>query len=353
MPVPQQRDLEDTRARLASWLAARPEAPGGPITVGEMSTPDGAGFSNETLIADTSWPGRLVVRLRPTGFQLFLEADFEQQYQLLRTLGESTPVPVPEALWYEPDPEVLGAPFFVMRHVEGKSITDQPNYNAAGWLADATVEERSQVWANGVDMLVAVHQVPVSAVSFLAKPSLGVTGFDQVMTYWERSFEWAARGRPQPVTSAAWDWLSSHPPAVRETALSWGDSRMGNMLWRGCEVAAVLDWEMLSLGGPEMDLGWWLFLDEFHAFTDPRLPGLGSRADTIARWSAGTGRIPRDLEFYEVFAGFRFAVVMIRMAQMFESWGIQRPGLEDMEVNNAVTHVLARKLDIEPPGPLP
>lgn len=350
MPVPTTRDPEETRRALEAWLAPRLDDPA--LEVIGLSVPSGAGFSNETLIVDL--PGhRLVVRLEPTGFQLFLEPDLELQYRLLSTLGASTSVPVPPVLWHEPDPGVLGAPFFVMQHVEGRAVTDSPPYNESGWLYEAPAAEREQIWRNALDALIAVHQVPTDVVSFLAKPALGATGFDQALAYWERSFEWAARGRPQPVAEAAWEWLVAHLPRERDTALSWGDARMGNILFQGCEVAAVLDWEMLSLGGPIMDLGWWLFLDDFHAFGVPRLPGLGGRADTIALWEAGSGRRAIDLDWYEIFAGFRFAIVMMRMAQMFQSWGVARPGLEDMETNNTVLHVLARKLDLPPPGPLP
>jgi aminoglycoside phosphotransferase (APT) family kinase protein len=347
VPVPTKRDPEETKRALASWLASRLDSPRPEVT--GLSVPSGAGFSNETLVVDVAGE-RLVVRLQPTGFQLFLESDFELQYRLLSALGTSTPVPVPPVLWYEPDPGVLGAPFFVMLHVEGRAVTDSPPYNESGWLVETPAASRELIWRNAVDALVAVHSVPTPVVSFLAKPALGATGLDQALTYWERSFEWAARGRPQPVAEAAWEWLVANPPRQRGTALSWGDARMGNMLFRGCEVAAVLDWEMLSLGGPVMDLGWWLFLDDYHSFGVPRLPGLGSRADTIALWEAGTGRRAVDLDWYEIFAGFRFAIVMMRMAQMFQSWGVARPGLEDMETNNPVVHVLARKLDIPPPG---
>jgi aminoglycoside phosphotransferase (APT) family kinase protein len=392
VPVPTRRDPEETKRALACWLAPRLDelaesgvasavgggvagagaasagdagagdagagGSAGGVEVTGLSVPSGAGFSNETLVVDVAGPSgrdRFVLRVEPTGFRLFLESDFELQYRLLVTLGESTSVPVPPVLWFEPDPRVLGAPFFVMRHVDGRAVPDSPPYNEGGWLAEAPAAERERVWRNAVDALIAVHRVPLSVVSFLAKPSLGETGLDQALTYWGRSFEWAARGRPQPVAEAAWDWLTQtrNRPRSPDTALSWGDARMGNMLFRqpGGEVAAVLDWEMLSLGGPVMDLGWWLFLDDYHSFAVPRLPGLGSRADTIALWESGTGRRAVDLEWYEVFAGFRFAIVMMRMAQMFESWGVLGPGLEDMETNNDVLHVLARKLDIPPPGP--
>jgi aminoglycoside phosphotransferase (APT) family kinase protein len=357
MPVPEQRDLEATRKRLAAWLAERlPERRG--LAVSEITIPGGTGFSNETLMFDVSWEERsgrevegFVARVHPTGYQLFLEADFELQYRLLQHLEHQSDVPVPPTLWYEADDAVLGAPFFVMRKVPGQAAPDFPNYNAEGWLAEASPEERRRIWHNAMDAFIRVHRIPTEAVMFLNKPELGPTGLDQQLTYWQRSLEWAARGRPQPVAEAAWEWLSANVPAERPTGLSWGDARIGNILVEGVEVRALLDWEMLSLGGHLMDLGWWLFVDRYHAFEVPRLPGLGTRDETITLWEEGTGQKATDLFWYEVFAGLRFAVIMMRLAQMFEAFGLEFEGVEDMETNNGVTHVLAGMLELPPPGP--
>lgn len=359
MPIPAQRDPGVTAKAIASWLQDRIDG-AHEVVVANLSVPSTSGFSNETIMADASWTdasGRaasqqLVVRVKPTGYQVFLESDFERQHQLLAVLGAETPVAVPPLLWAEADPSVLGAPFFVMRKVPGQPAPDQPPYNQAGWLAEATPEHREQVWRNAIAALIEVHRVPTEKVSFLAKPDLGPTGFDQLFEYWRRSFVWAARGHPQPVAEAALEWLERNLPAARPTALSWGDARIGNILFDDARVSAVVDWEMLSLGGHLVDLGWWLFLDDFHSFEVPRLAGLGSRADTITCWEAGTGERAIDLEWYEVFAGFRFAIVMMRLMQMFETFGLPRDDRVDPERNNPVTHLLARMLDLEPPGPL-
>jgi aminoglycoside phosphotransferase (APT) family kinase protein len=362
MGIPAQRDPDVTRKTLADWLQQR--LPGArDVEISELKVPEESGFSNETLMADVQWQesGRagndsIVVRVKPTGYKVFLDADFEQQWRLLTLLDKETDVPVPPMLWFEEDDSVLGAPFFVMRKVDGRPAPDRPPYNQAGWLYDATPAEREEAWSNAIDALVAVHRVPTEMVMFLDKPELGSTGFDQIFNYWGKSFEWAARGKSQPVAEAAWEWLNANMPTSRPTALSWGDCRIANVLFApDRSVRAVVDWEMLSLGGHEMDLGWWLFLDDFHAFETTRLAGLGTRADTIERWEAGTGEKADDLHWYDVFAGFRFAIVMMRLAQMFESWGmdIGQGSPADMETNNDVTHVLARKLDVAPPGPIP
>jgi len=356
MPIPVPRDLEQARLAIQTWLGdQRPEAAS--LSVSELSSPGMTGFSNETLMFDVSWSqdGRprsesLVIRVKPTGHRIFLEDDFDLQYQVMSELGRRG-APVPPVHWYEPDASVLGAPFFVMAKMAGEAPGDVPSYNAEGFIFDMRPAERHRLWVSAMEALVRIHRESMTGgFEFLAKPERGSTGLDQQMHYYEESLGWAAAGRPQPVAEAAWDWLIGHLPAERPTALSWGDARMANMLFEGSQCRAVLDWEMLSLGGPRMDLGWWLFLDRFSSegMSLDRLDGLGTRDETIAFWSEGTGLAAEDLEFYEIFAGLRFAVIMIRMARMFEAWDVPAPG--DMETNNGATQVLARLLDLEPPG---
>lgn len=352
MAIPDQRDLGEARRTIERWMAARrPEHPD--LAVSELTQPAGTGFSNETLLFDVSWrqgAGRvtesLVLRVRPSGYRVFMEDDFEQQHQILTELGRRG-LRVPPVHELETDPSFLGAPFFLMSKVEGQIPGDTPPYNAEGWLFDMTPAERHRVWRSAVDALCEVHRVGADAeLAFLSKPHRGPSGLEQQLCYYEESLHWAAQGRSQPVAEAAWAWLASHVPARKPTALSWGDARFANMVFGGTECRALLDWEMVSLGGPEMDLGWWLFLDRFCAdgYGLQRLDGLGTRQETIDLWEAQTGYTASDIEFYEVFAGFRFAIVMMRLAQMFHQWGW--PVDPDMESDNAVTRLLADLLGI-------
>jgi aminoglycoside phosphotransferase (APT) family kinase protein len=133
--------------------------------------------------------------------------------------------------------------------------------------------------------------------------------------------------------------------------LSWGDSRIGNIIWDDFQAAAVLDWEMASLAQPEMDLGWFLYFDS--QFTDPlgvpRPGGFPSHEETIERYSESMGRRMQDLFFYEIFAGFRFAVVMLRLSDLLLETNVL-PAEADMRSNNIATQFLATLLDLEPPA---
>jgi aminoglycoside phosphotransferase (APT) family kinase protein len=357
MPVPLRRDPQTMAAALSVWFREKLDEPAH-LAITGCSIPSTSGFSNETLILDLEWAARggpqrsesLVVRLQPDRHNVFLASNLETQYRLLDVLGRMSDVKVPPVVWFEPGEETLGAPFLVMRKVAGVPVSDDPPYNAGGWLFELRPEARARVWRNAVDGLVSVHRALSPGVSVLVPEGLSGCAFDDVVDYWRRSLLWAARGRSQPVAEAAWEWIEDNLPHGRPDGLSWGDARMGNILFVDGEVRAILDWEMASLGGHLLDLGWWLFLDEFHSLHAPRLDGLGTRADTIEAWETGTGEKAADLDWYEIFAGLRFSTVMMRLAQIFEASGVDTG---DMERNNAVTHVLARKLGLAPPGVLP
>jgi aminoglycoside phosphotransferase (APT) family kinase protein len=370
MPIPEQRDLEQARGILADWLAKqRPEL--SDVEVGPISGPAFTGFSNETLLFDASWsedgtPGgqSLVLRVKPTQHTVFLEADFEQQYLVLRTLGAHSTVPVPPVQWYEADESYLGAPFFVMGRVAGRVPADNPPYTLQGWLLDeSTPAERRVLVESGLGALAAIHGVDWRELGLevLSKPQYGQLGFEQQLRYYERSYEWAQADAGFPasaVSRATLEWVQAHAPDHDpEITLCWGDARINNQLFGpDHRVAAVLDWEMVTLADPMMDLGWWLFLDRhFHeGMPAPRLEGFPTRDEMVTMYERASGRTARDLEFYEMFAGLRFAVVMMRIATLVAGFGLMPlEAAEEMAANNAVTRVLADQLGLPAPGPAP
>ena len=127
MPVPAQRDPDLTRDILAKWLGDPARLPGARIT--DLQTPEFSGFSSETLMVDVECGDAaeaLAVRVAPLHYKVFPETRFAEEYRLMRILDSDTDIPVPPVLWYEPDPGYLGAPFLVMRRIEGRVPTDMP-----------------------------------------------------------------------------------------------------------------------------------------------------------------------------------------------------------------------------------
>ena len=360
MPVPDQRDPEITRARLEAWLCGRlPDAR--QVRISAVQTPTSNGFSAETLMFEASWEDpetgprseRLVAKVAPTGHQIFPEARFEEQFRLLQILAASTDIAVPTVHWHESDPGVLGAPFYVMSRVDGDVPTDMPPYHSGGWVTTASPADRESMWWAGVNVLAQVHALDVAALElgFIDQAGYGPTGLGQRLNYYEHYLDWAYEGHV-PVAQAAIRWLREQLPAEHgDPVLLWGDARIGNIIFTAGRAAAVLDWEMATLGQPEEDLAWFLLLDRHHSegVGVERLPGFPDAAATIDRYQRLTGRTLRDMAYYEVLSAMKFAVVMARIGQLFIYYDLV-PADNDFPYNNTATQLLAKILGLPPPG---
>jgi aminoglycoside phosphotransferase (APT) family kinase protein len=353
MALVEKTDLEAAREALERWLR-RKLRDRADVAVSALSAPTASGFSNETLFFDVSWDDlgttrrqSMVARLQAAGPGLYPVYDITVQYRVMAALGESTSVPVPAMLWLEADLSILGAPFFVMSGVDGRVPADDPPFTASGWVLDLTPHERAELNDNALRVLAEIHALdPVElGLEFLARPELGDSPLDQEIAFYERYYAWAAEGRSHPTLEAAFRWIhANRPPTEPETAvLSWGDARIGNMIF-GAErqVLAVLDWEMATRASPEQDLGWWLFMHRHHTegFGLPHPDGFPSRDAVVRRYAELSGRKVRNLDFYEAFAALRGATIMVRLASMMIDAGLLPPEA-DMAENNGSSRILA------------
>ena len=345
------RDVEKTRLAIEEWLADRmPDADG--VTVAELEVPDGTGFSNETLLFDVSYredgesqTNSMVARLQTPEPTIFPDLDVTKQARVMEAVAAHSDVPVPDVLWVEEDPTVLGTPFFVMEKIEGVIPTDMPSYNDTGFLTRVSVPERHALWESAIEKLARVHRVDVEDVGlgFLDQREDGEPGLDQHLSYLRRYYRWAVGDHPFPVAERAWEWIEHHRPAdPGPVGLCWGDTRISNMIFAGTECVAVLDWEQVLLGPPERDLGWWLYFDRFSSegYGVPRLEGLPGRQESITCYEGLLGRPVRDLEFYEVLAGFYFAVIMVRVGATLVRLGLL-PGDATFGYENPSVDLLA------------
>jgi aminoglycoside phosphotransferase (APT) family kinase protein len=357
------RDPEVVAKTLSRWLRTRIEKGADPL-IWTVQAPASNGFSNETILCRATWDDgsgegptdrRLVVRVAPTRHLLFLDAEFSTQYRVMEAMTRGmTGVPLPGLGWYEEDPSWLGVPFFTMDHVEGLVPPDNLPYTMEGWVLEASPEEQARLWWTGLEAMARVHTADWRALGldWLADPERGRPGLEQQLAYYREFLDWTARGRPQPVVEAAWEWLVANQPAEDgPVVLCWGDSRIGNVIWRDFEPAAVLDWEMATLGQPELDLGWWLYFDRqfSEGLSVPRPSGFPSHEETVDRYAELMGRPMQDLEYYQVFSGFRFAVILCRLFDLMVSSG-QLPEDTDMGTNNLATQFTATLLGLPSPA---
>jgi len=343
--------------RLGRWLSTRF---GAEVEISHLWIPPSSGWSAETFIFDAAWSDdddahrrALVARLEPVRESLFPWYDLVKEARVIEALGKRTDVAVPTIVGREEDPELLGAPFYVMEKVEGTIPGDDPPFTAEGWVLDLSPELQTRLWENAIAQLAAIHRADLDELGLSDLAPQGELAIDRQIDRWDHYYEWATEGaRGNPIVDATFEWVRANRPEDEHLSLSWGDARLGNMLFDAqANVVGVLDWEMVDLASPELDLGWFLFAQRHHTegvgLPDP--PGFAGREESIARYEAALGRPIEHWEFYEVFAGLRSALVMVRIAGLLIQVGGLPPDAT-MALNNGATKLLTGLLDIDATG---
>jgi aminoglycoside phosphotransferase (APT) family kinase protein len=345
------RDPATTAASLERWLGA--VAGLDDVHVSDVAIPGATGWSNETILFDATWLGasglerhELVARIAPTDHLVFPDRTFEAQFAVMRALATHTDVPMAQIHWLEPSTDWFDSPFWIMDRVRGDVPSDAPPYAGSGWLHDASEGDQARAWWSGIEAMAGIHRLDPAAIGIgaTAVPE-GPDPLVAQLDYYERFLGWAEEGRAHPGARRALAVLrSSRPPAPEQgPALTWGDARFSNLIYRDFEVAAVLDWEMAAVADPLLDLGWWLFADDTltRGSGCVRLPGFAGRDETAARWSELTGRSVEALDYYELMAGFRFTVIMMRIGRLLHGIGLVE---DDFAYDNLVSQALAQQL---------
>lgn len=290
--------------RLRGYLdRERPGLAGGPLTASLIE----GGRSNLTYSV-TDGTRRWVVRRPPLGHVLATAHDMGREYTVLKGL-HPTAVPVPEPLLLCEDDTVIGAPFYLMEHVDGVP------YRTADQLARIGPERTRALVNSLVDTLVELHAVDPAAAGLadFGRPD----GFlERQLRRWGKQLA-ASRSRDLPGIEELQATLGSRLPSSGPPTVVHGDYRLDNALAGPDDrIRAVLDWEMSTLGDPLTDLGLLVMygdplpVEDSPVATTGEAPGHPDSAELVARYAEGSGRDTSQIAWYAAFAYFKLAVIL-------------------------------------------
>jgi aminoglycoside phosphotransferase (APT) family kinase protein len=272
------------------------------------------GHSNLTYSVTDSTGGRWVLRRPPLGQVLATAHDMSREHRIISALGP-TDVPVPLTVGLCTDESVNGAPFYVMEFVDGRVI--RSHEQAAGM----TPEERHRSGESIVDVLAAIHAVDVDRVGLgdLGRKDAYVERqLKRWYTQFQSSEEQVPGGLGLPAVHRVHERLAATVPEQVGTAIVHGDYRLDNcMLGDDGSIAAVLDWEICTLGDPLADVGllcvYWADPDEDAVMpqaSPTALEGFPRKRDLVERYAAVSGRDLSDLDFYVAFGYWKLTCII-------------------------------------------
>ena len=289
---------------VSNWLEANIPGAVAPFTFELIA----GGRSNLTFEVAGVDGAQFVLRRPPLGHVLATAHDMAREYRIIAAVGR-TDVPVPPALGVCTDDAVNGAPFYVMGYVDGV-VLDSPERAEA--LAPHLRVSASE---HLIDVLASLHAVDVDEVGLgdLAKREGYVERqVKRWSTQWEQS-----RTRELPAIDEVARLLRARLPQQHGVSIAHGDYRFGNCLVdvQAGRVAAVLDWELCTLGDPLADVGYlgvyWFDGEAANIRSNDPTPagGFPKYADLLQRYATRTGRDLSGIGYYVAFSCWRLAVI--------------------------------------------
>ncbi|RMD89938.1 MAG: phosphotransferase family protein [Alphaproteobacteria bacterium] len=273
------------------------------------------GQSNPTYLLSDSAGHAWVLRRKPPGKLLKSAHAIEREYRVISALHEEASVPVARPRLLCEDPDVIGTPFYVMDHVEGRIFWEA----AVPGVAKA---ERAAIYDAMNATIAALHRLDPTA---LGLDDFGRPGnyFARQIARWSKQYaqEVEIAGRVKAMERLI-DWLPAHIPPDDASAIVHGDFRIDNLIFAADapRVVAVLDWELSTLGHPLADFAYHLMMYRMPptgftglAGADLEALGIPSEGAYMRRYCERTGRDPlprEELDFYIAFNMFRLAGIL-------------------------------------------
>ncbi len=289
---------------VSRWLAAHIDGAEAPFRFELIA----GGRSNLTYRVVDAVGNRYVLRRPPLGHVLATAHDMAREHRIIAAVGQ-TPVPVPPALGLCTDTEVNGAPFYVMGFVDGV-VLDSVEKAAA-----LPVELRVEASHHLIDVLADLHSVDIDAIGLgdLAKREGYV---ERQLKRWSIQWEQSKTRELAAIDEVA-ARLRDRLPAQQGVSIAHGDFRFGNCLTditKG-RIAAVLDWELCTLGDPLADVGYlgvyWYDGESANVRANDPTPagGFATYDDLLQRYAVRTGRDLSGIDYYVAFSCWRLAII--------------------------------------------
>jgi aminoglycoside phosphotransferase (APT) family kinase protein len=312
--------------QLARWMDER-DLPGKGLPVEARFISGGA--SNE-IFEIRRGDVRLALRRPPRKVPKGRNETMLREYRVLAAL-RGTDVPHTRVLAANDDPAFMGACFYLMEYVDGWSCM-----NLDGWPPpfDADLEARKGLAYELVDAIAKLAQVDWRA--------RGLEGFGKPEGFHERQVDrWLAhlkgfQFREIPGLDVAAEWLRGRTPRSYEPGIIHGDYQFANVMYRHgapAELAAIIDWEMTTIGDPLLDLGWVLVAwgpeaDDMEHGRYVDLAGMPSRDEMLAHYERFSGRSTEDIDYYVVLARFKLGIVLEQSYSRFLAGAAVNPKVE-------------------------
>jgi aminoglycoside phosphotransferase (APT) family kinase protein len=309
-----------------AWFTATVPGAGLPLSFDRIA----GGHSNLTYrvsdVAGHSW----ALRRPPLGKRLGSAHDMVREHKVVSAL-DPTPVPVPPVVGLCEDESVNGAPFYAMEFVEGPILRGLAE-------AEAFPEEgdRRAIGERVADTLVAIHAVDPDAAG------LGDLGrkedyVSRQLRRWQGQWE-KSKTRELEAIDRVHESLSARIPQQGPATIVHGDYRLDNMiLTPSGAVAAVVDWELCTLGDPLADVGllmayWPERGGETIALGQPAnlAPGFPTREELAARYAERSGRDLSELDFFVALGYWKLAIILEGVYARYAAGGYGKvdPGIE-------------------------
>lgn len=305
----EQQDEEPVNlGHLAEWMDGKGLG-NGPITGAHLL----AGGTQNILLQFERAHRTYVLRRPPPHKRANSDKTMRREATMLAALAGSD-VPHPGLIAAEPETDVLGAAFYLMEPVDGfNATTDTPT-------SHESPDVRNEMGLSMVDGIVALGALDHVAV--------GLADFGKVDGYLERQVgRWRSQldsysqldgypGPDIPGVDHVGDWIDANRPASFTPGIIHGDYHLANVMFRydSGQLAAIVDWELTTVGDPLIDLGWllatWPVEGRAGGVGSPLSDGLPSSAELVAHYDAHGGRDVSAINWYATLACYKLGIIL-------------------------------------------